>query len=215
MANRWYGWRVTLWLVLGWASILPNPVWAENQDSSSVSVQFPEADYKAGIQEEFSAKLTEMRSIPKRKDALVAVYGELARLLTNFKDHIDKLDAQISTVESKGASATLSDRQHILLLRAMARQRQQHLNYTRIHMDSLLAEYEVLSRMAELERSYTAKEITKADFTTESRSLREELSQVTAERRMNSLGEEIMDGFAHIENQMMSMAQSLRSNSMR
>lgn len=205
MAERWDGLRIALWLVLVWASIFPHPIWAQNQESNSASVPFGEADLNGGIRDAFLAKLAEMRSITKRKDAAMAMYGELARVRRDFKNHLHKLDLQIESVESKGPSSTLSERQHLLHLRALARQIQHHINYNGIHMDSLLAEYDVLSRVAELESSYKKDEITKADFAMESRALRGELAQVNAERRVNSLGENIMEGFAHIESQMMSM----------
>ena len=145
----------------------------------------------------------------------MAGFGELARLRKSFKDHQDKLEVQIASAEAKGPSATLGDRQNLLHLRATARQLQNHINYNRIHMDSLVAEYDVLSRMDELESNYKAKGISKADFTSEDRSLREELDHVNAERRMNYLGEDILEGFAHIESQLMNMTQSLRSISLR
>lgn len=78
-------------------------------------------------------------------------------------------------------------------------------------MDSLVAEYDVLSRMEELENNYKAKGIAKADFTSEYRGLKEELAHIQKNRQMIYLREDLMNELVAIKNQMIRMTQSQRS----
>lgn len=215
MAERRGRLRVAIWMLLGWASMLPNPLWAENQGNHGSPAPPVAADNKDGIREEFLARLADRRSLAKRKEALVAAYGDRVHLRKEFQDHLDKLDSQIASLQSDSLSRSPSQHYQLQLLHSRRRQLQNQLTHIYHAMGGLVAEYDVLSRMEELESSYKNKGITKADFTSEDRGLREELDHVAAERQMGYLREDVMDGLAEIERQIMNMTQSLRTTSIR
>lgn len=206
---------IAVWMLLGWISIWPTLLWAENQSNDASLAPPVVADNKDGIREEFLARLADMKSLAKRKEALVVAYGDRVRLRRKFQDHLDKLESQIASLRSEALSPSPSQRYQLQSLRSRTRQLQNNVTHNHHSMDSLVAEYEVLSRMEELENSYKAKGITKADFTSEDRGLREELAHLNAERQMNYLKEDVMDGLAEIERQIMNMTQSLGSTPIR
>lgn len=100
--------RVAIWMLLGWASMLPNLLWAENQGNHGSPTPPVAADNKDGIREEFLARLADRRSLAKRKEALVAAYGDRVHLRREFQDHLDKLDSQIASLQSDSLSRSPS-----------------------------------------------------------------------------------------------------------
>ncbi len=200
-------------MLLGWASVSPIPLWAENQDRRLPSAPPIVSDNEDRIREGFMARLLEIRSIEKSKDAVMSRFGDLVRFGRNLQDRLGKLEGQIISLESKASAGGLSQSElnHQQVLLNSKRTHQNHVTNNIIHMDSLVAEYDVLSRMEELENNYKAKGIAKADFTSEYRGLKEELAHIQKNRQMIYLREDLMNELVAIKNQMIRMTQSQRS----
>lgn len=207
--------RIAFGIVLAWTSISPIPLWAENQSSLVSSAPLAESDDQTVIRKEFLAKVAEVSSMARKKEALIEAYGEVARLRKKFQDYLDKLDSQITSLRSAAISPSPGQRYQLQILSSRTREFQYKLNQNHFLLDSLVAEYEVLSRMEELENSYKTKGITKADFTVEDRNLREELAHINADRQTIYFREDLIVALVEIERQILSMSESLRSSSAR
>ncbi|MBX3120959.1 MAG: hypothetical protein KF806_04105 [Nitrospira sp.] len=215
MAERRDTLHIALLMILGYASISPLPLWAESQSNPALSAPPAESHDQAEIRKEFLAKVAEASSIARKKEALIEAYTQEAYLRNKLQDHLEKLESQTTSLRSAAVSPSPGQRYQLQIFLTRTREFQYRLTQNHFLMDTLVAEYDVLSRMEELEGSYRSKGITKADFAVEDRNLREQLAHIHADRQMNYFREDLVVELVEIERQILSMSESLRSSSAR
>lgn len=200
--------HIVLLMLLAWGIIFPIPLWAKNQGSDSPSAPLKAPAPNEGNREEFLSRVTELRSLAKRKEALVSSYAGLAQLLKEVQSEAEGIETELSAMKSdKNPDIVKIARGRRLLIRSRIFSKLKDSG--QFYMDLLVEEYDILSRLEELEAGYKAKAITKGDFASENRGLKEELFRLKTARQLHGLETGLIEGLGQLEEQLVGLSVSV------
>lgn len=173
-------------------SLFPNSVaLAEADHLSPSAVPLREKADTEIFHKDFSGHLAEFRSLAQRKDAVEKEYVRLAQIMRDVQLEQAKVDAEIKGLQSRGinhenANHTLRvavERDLLVLSRTSAK----------AMLDFLVEEYDILSRLEELDVMRKANAITASEYLSENRSLREALFHQASSRQLERLNMNLND----------------------
>jgi hypothetical protein len=133
---------------------------------------------------------------------VIKEYAKLAKGLNELQQKNDKMDGEFEALRSQYESATVIPRDIVHRISILDNQRDQLsrlIMFAGFRMDLLVGEYDVLSRLEEVERGYKAKAIPKVEYVSEERRLREELFQLRIARQLDQLELRLTEGLSRIE----------------
>lgn len=181
---------------------LPELVSAQTRDSSPQLIPGQERSEAESVRNEFLSRLRDHRSVEFRKESVSKEYAKLAKGLNELQQKNEKMESEFEALRSQYESATVIPRDIVHRISILDNQRDQLSRLIKsagFQMNLLVEEYDVLSRLEDVERGYKAKAIPKVEYVSEERRLREELFQLRIVRQLDQLELRLTEGLSRIE----------------
>ena len=203
--------HIALLMLLAWWIIFPVSLWAENQAGGSPPAPLKTTAPNEGVREEFFGRLTDLRSLARRKEAVITQYAGLAQALKESQPVAEEIETKISAIRrsSKNRDATPSEISQVGFLDITGRAHSKSQYSAQFHMACLVEEYDILSRLEELQAGYKTKAITKGDLASENRGLKEELFHLKTAQQLDRLGLDLMEELGELEKRLLSLSMSV------
>lgn len=183
----------------------PHLASGQPRDSSLQPVPVQERFDPQNVSSEFLSRLKDHRSVVLRKESVSKRYAQIEKFLKDSQQRKEEVDRKLATINSTYDSAQ-DFPDHVVDQLSVLAPRSKILSIwvqsgTAL-LDLLVEEYDVLSRLEEVEKKYKAKAISKLDYVSEERRLAQELSQLGIARQLEDLSLRLADGLHDIESKL-------------
>lgn len=175
---------------------------AQSRDSNSQLHLGQDNSVSQNVRNEFLSRLKDYRSMAHRKESAFKEYAQTAESLNELRQEQKKADDLFATLRSKYISATVIPKEAATQIFQLDVQRaglSNSINFASILADLSIEEYDLLSRLEDVESGYKGKAISKLDYEAEERRLTGELSQIRIAKELESLRYKLVDGLIRIE----------------
>lgn len=189
----------------------PDLASAQSSDSSPQPIPGQKRADPQNVRNEFLSRLKDHLSVAHRKEAVINEYARRAEDLKALQQEMVQVQGEIESLESKWGKASSIPRDaanHVIRLGTRRQELSDSMSSNRVQMELLVEESAVLSRLEEVEREYKAKAISRVDYVSEERQLRQELLQLRMARQVDQLREGFTSGLVRIERKLESLTNS-------
>ncbi len=175
---------------------------AQSRDSNPQPIPRLDTYEAESVRNEFLSRLKDYRSIAFRKDLIIKQYAKLTKTLTEFQQKNEKIEVELEALRSQYEPAATIPKTVAYRVSDLDSQRDQLYRLIKsvgFQVDLLVEEYDVLSRLEEIEKGFKTKSIPKADHIIEERRAKEELSQLRIARQLDQLEWQLSQSLSRIE----------------
>lgn len=175
---------------------------AQSHDSNPQPIPRLEEHETEKIKNEFLGRLKDHRSLAHRKQSVINQYVRYTNIHNEQQKEHEEVESELSALQKQYASAGTMPREvahHVARLANKQFGLTSMVELLDLGMSLSLEEYDVLSRLEEVEREFKAKTLSKADYRAEERQLRERLFQLRLAERLGFLEWQLSEALRRIE----------------
>jgi hypothetical protein len=175
---------------------------AQSRDSNPQPIPRLEEYETEKIKNDFLGHLKDHRSVAYRKESVISKYVRDTNLHNEMQKEYEEVESEMSAIREKYNGAVtmpngIVDRTHHLDMKRHELTSAKSL--LAIRMTLWVEEYDVLSRLEEAEREFKTKTLSKADYRSEERQLRERLFQLRITSQLGQLEWQLSQSLSRIE----------------